>query len=141
MPNPDAVERIAAGLATLVHPGDADTPPFPLQLPEFQTAALPEAMREEMAEDMGMPSPDIAKHFTEALLHLAEKKGYELVDGNELRDLRAAAAANEGKRNAIKQCRTVCGQPAYRIMFRDFDTDEPVVPCAAAPGHECKAAR
>lgn len=142
--NPEAIERIAAGVPTLMHPGDATTgtKPFSMQLSVFQTAMLPEAMREEMAEDMGMPSPDIAKHFLEALSHLANELGYEaFVPKDELADTRAAAAANEGKRNAIKQCRTACGQPAYRIMFRDFSTDEPVVPCEAAPGHDCKAVR
>ncbi|UJL29940.1 hypothetical protein HZU38_05415 [Mycolicibacterium vanbaalenii] len=139
--NAEAVERIAPGIPTLVHPGDADTPPFPMHLSVFQTATLPEAMVEEMAEDMGMPSPDIALHFLEALLHLAEERGYELVSSVELAEKTAAATVNEGKRNAIKQCRTVCGEPAYRIMFRDFNTDEPIVPCETAPGHDCKARR
>ncbi|XTP37102.1 hypothetical protein ACORG1_13170 [Mycobacterium sp. TJFP1] len=140
--NAEAVERIAPGLATLTHPGDADTPPFPMHLSVFQAATLPEAMVEEMAEDMGMPSPDIALHFLEALSHLADTLGYEAFTPKaEMAELRAAASVNEDKRNAIKQCRTACGEPAYRIMFRDFNTDEPIVPCETAPGHDCKARR
>ena len=129
--NAEAVERIAPGIATLTHPGDADTPPFPMHLSVFQTATLPEAMVEEMAEDMGMPSPDIAKHFLEALLHLAETLGFELVDSAELAETRAAATVNEGRRNEIKSFYTPCNKerPIFRVMVRGFDSEHPEIPC------------
>lgn len=133
-------ERLAPHMAgSIWHPGDAETKPFPLVPPPmFRTATLPPGQLEEMAKDAGLPSPDFAKTYCEAWLHLVQTEGnVTLVDNAELADLRAAAAVNEGKRNQVKECVTMCGAPAYRMTIRDFDTDHPRVPCAAVAGHEC----
>lgn len=119
--------RLAPHLASLVHPGDADTPPFPLMLPVFQTQTLPEGMAQDMAEQAGMPTPDLALHWLEAVLHLIESVGnVELVDKAELTRLRAATREREPKRNEIKpvHCAT-CNTVLFRCNIRDFDTDHP----------------
>jgi hypothetical protein len=120
----------APGLATLVHPGNGDDiQPFPLSLSMFQPAAMPEGMAREVAEEMGMPTPDLNRHFLEAVIHLFEMAGAVVRPAAEYADLQAAAGAQEGKRNAIKQFTTDCGQPAFRAMVRDFDSDNPRIPC------------
>ena len=70
-------ELCAPGLATLVHPGDdtAGIHPFPLALGMFQPAAMPEGMAREIADDMGMPTPDLNKHFLEAVIHMFAAAG------------------------------------------------------------------
>ncbi|MCH9728396.1 MAG: hypothetical protein K0U84_01710 [Actinomycetia bacterium] len=129
--------RLAPHLAGLVHPGDDDTPPFPITLPVFQTATLPDGMAQEMAAEAGIPTPDIALHFLEAVLHLIETVGeVELIDRAEVADLRAAAAANEAKRHQTLTFTTRCGT-TLRAMVRDFNTTEPKVPCDMVI-HDCK---
>ncbi|WP_283612340.1 hypothetical protein [Mycolicibacterium poriferae] len=136
-------ERLAPHLAGLVHPGDADHEPFPLILPIFGTMGLPESMAAEDAEAMGLPTPNIGRHFIEALQHLLlTTEGIDLDDPDitqeRLADLRAAAGANEVKRNAIKVfCCETCEAPLFRVMVKGFDTDRPTVP-AATKQHECK---
>lgn len=136
-------ERLAPMLATLVHPGDADTPPFPLSLPTFQTAALPEGMTEEMAEELGLPTPDLGKHFLEALFALIESQGITLIETTILEDMAAAASVNEGKRNEVKEfLADCCGTVLMRVMVKDFDTKHPritpdVIPAMAAKSMDC----
>lgn len=124
-------ERLAPMLATLVHPGDAETPAFPLSLATFQPATLPEGMTPEEAEELGLPTIGLSERFLEALFHLMHNQGVAFVDPTELADLRAAAAAREHKRVEIKQFYFTCGQPAFRVTVRDFDTDHPIIPCEA----------
>lgn len=119
--------RLAPHLATLVHPGDADTPPFPLAMAQFQTAQLPEGMQLEQAEEMGLPSPNLSLHFMEAVLALIEREGIELVDHTEMADLRAAAAAQESKRHQVIELYCHCGTKLGRLMVQDFDTEHPRV--------------
>ena len=123
--------RLAPHLATLIHPGDADTPAFPLTLPVFQTATLPDGMAQEMADQAGMPTPDIALHWMEAVLHLIGTVGdVELIPRgqrqSELAELHALRGGQEPKRNQIKpiSCR-VCREELFRVTIQDFDTDHP----------------
>ena len=93
-------ERVAPKLGELVHPGDTDTPPFPLSLPTFQPAILPEGMAEAEAEELGLPSLDLNKLFLEALFSLLTREfGVELVDATELAQIQAAAAQQTLKPN------------------------------------------
>ncbi len=127
----DLAERVGPKLAELVHPGDDDVPPFPLSLPTFQPNVLPEGMAEAEAEELGLPTLNLNKLFLEALFALLQREyGVELVDARELADLRAAAAPREHKRNEVKRFMFECGQPAFRVMVKDFDSDNPVIPCA-----------
>lgn len=104
----------------------------------LDAATMPAGMAEDMAKEAGIPEPNIALVFLECVIRLLETEGdVELVDKATAADLRTAASFNEGKRNMVKQCVTMCGQPAFRIMFKDFDTDQPRVPCAAVAGHVC----
>lgn len=134
----DLAEKLAPKLPSLVHPGDADVDPFPLIIPSFQTATLPEGMAEDMAEELGMPSPDICLHFLEAVFHLVEVEGYSIVPTDEVTDLRAAAAVNERRRNAVVTFHTPCNAE-IRAMARGFDTEHVTVPCELV-NHKCKHA-
>lgn len=126
----DLAEQAAPHLATLVHPGDQDVPPFPLSLPIFQPAVLPEGMAAEEAEELGLPSPEFGKLFLQALFHMMTTQlGVTMVDAAELADLQAAAATHEHKRNEVKRFQFACGQPAFRVMVKDFDSDHPIIPC------------
>lgn len=126
----DLAERAAPGLAALVHPGDSDVPPFPLSLPIFQPATLPEGMAQEEADALKLPSADFGKLFLQAEFHmLREQFNIELIDAAELADLRAAAAEHEHKRIETKRFQFACGQPAFRVTIRDFDSDHPIIPC------------
>ena len=122
-------EQLAPQLPSLVHPGDDTTPPFPLALSVFHTATLPEGLAQEQAEDMGLPTPNLALHFTEAFLHLIDQLGHAIIPKSELADLRAAATAREHKRHERKEFLTTCGHPVFRAMIQDFDTDHPRIPC------------
>jgi len=78
--------------------------------------------------------------YTEAWLHLLTTVGgVELVDQNELADLRRAAQDKAHKRNQILEFHTPCGQ-TIRAMTRDWDTENPVVPCELVK-HNCNGAR
>lgn len=124
----DLAERLAPLLAALVHPGDADTPPFPLSLPTFQAAAMPEGLAAEDAEELGLPTPNLNKHFLEAVIHLLETEGgVELVDHAVIADLRSAAAANETRRNQQIELLCRCGTKLGRLMVEGFDTEHPRV--------------
>jgi len=132
--------RLAPYMAqVLTHPGDGDTPPFPLApLPVFATqATMPKGMAEDMAEQAGLPHPDFARIYCEAWLALLESVGeVTLVPNDELSDLRAAAAAREHRRNQILTFTTPCGAQ-LRAMAKGFDTDKPEVPCDMVK-HECR---
>lgn len=126
-------EQAAPYLGTLVHPGDgADVPPFPLSLGGmFGPYQLPEGFTDEDREELGIPTPEFPRMFLEAVLFMFQSKfGVVPIEAAELADLRAAAAANEGKRNAMKLFHFACGAPAFRVMVKDFDSDNPIVPCA-----------
>ena len=125
-------EILAPELATPVHPGDDENPPTPLVLGGiFGPYELPEGMTNEDLEEAGIPTPDTARLFLEFVFHIIETKaGCSIVDTRELADLRAAAASREHKRNEMKHFTFECGKPAFRVMVKDFDTDNPIVPCA-----------
>lgn len=128
----DLAERVGPRIGELVHPGDNDTPPFPITLPTFQPATLPEGMTTEEAEELGLPTLELPRRFLQALFHLLGTEfNVELVDATELADLQAAAATREHKRVEIKQFYYACNQPAFRVTVRDFDTDHPIIPCQA----------
>ena len=130
----------APGLATLVHPGDetAGIKSFPLSLAMFQPAVMPEGMAREIADDMGMPTPDLNKHFLEAVLHLLAAAGATIRPKAEYDQL--LAATSERKANEIQAFDYECGQEAWRVMVKKNNTTRPVVPCAVA-AHDCKAGR
>lgn len=93
-------ERVAPKLGELVHPGDDQTPPFPLSLPTFQPAMMPEGMAEAEAEELGLPSLDLNKLFLEALFSMLERDfGVVLTDATELAQIQAAAAQQVLKPN------------------------------------------
>ena len=133
-------ERLAPHMSgTIIHPGDDDTPPFPLApLPVFATqATMPKGMAEDMAEQAGLPHPDFARIYCEAWLALLESVGeVTLVPNDVLADLQAAAAAREHKRNQILTFTTPCGAH-LRAMAKGSDTDKPTVPCDMVK-HECR---
>lgn len=119
-------ERLAPHMAAaLEHPGDNDTEPFLLPAPPmFKTAQLPPGMAEEMAEQAGLPSPDFARLYCEAWLHLVENVGdVSIVDNAELDDLRAAAASVETKRVRHIELVCTCGVTLGRLSVRNFDTE------------------
>ena len=136
----DLAATIAPHLPMLMHPGDGDrVEPFPIALSQFQRAELPEAMRKEDAEQLGLPTPDLNLHVVEAILHLVQTVGgVDLVPHDQHADEQAAAAANETKRNAIKVfCCETCDKALFRVMVKGFDTNRPTVP-AAVKAHECR---
>lgn len=139
----DLAEQAAPLLGTLVHPGDQDTPPFPLSIALFQPAVLPEGMAQEEAAELGLPSTDFGKLFLQAEFHmLREQFNVAFIDADELADLRAAAAVREPKRNEVKRFYTSCrDEPIFRVMVKGFDTDHPMIPCEAIKAlqgrHEC----
>lgn len=128
--DPDALaERVAPKLGELVHPGDTDTPPFPLSLPTFQPSVLPEGMAQAEADELGLPSLDLNKLFLEALFALLQREyGVQLVDAQELAALTTAATQREHKRTEKKAffCQG-CDQKLGQLMVIDFDTDNPRV--------------
>lgn len=134
------VELCAPGLATLVHPGDEPKgiKPFPLALSVFQPAAMPEGMAREIAEEMGMPTPDLNRHFLEAVIHMFKQAGAIVRPEAEYDQL--LAATTDRKATEIQAFDYECGQEAWRAMVKRNDTTRPVVPCAVAE-HDCKAAR
>lgn len=132
-------EQLAPHLAgTLTHPGDDHTEPFPLApLPIFQhQAMLPKGMAEDMAKQAGLPSPDFAKLWLEAIIALIEDNGVTIIDNADLADLQAAAAAHEHRRNQTLTFHTPCGH-TLRAMVKGFDTQNPTVPCELV-NHECR---
>lgn len=133
-------QRLAPHMAgTLIHPGDEHTEPFPVApLPAFTaTATMPKGMAENMAQQAGLPHPDFARIYCEAWLELLTTVGgVELLDRQELADLRAAAATKEHRRNQMLTFTTPCGA-TLRAMAKDFDTDHPSVPCELV-NHECR---
>jgi hypothetical protein len=124
----DLAEQAAPHLATLVHPGDDQTPAFPINLPMFQPAVLPEGLAAEEAEELGLPSLDFGKLFLQALFHmLTTELGVTMVDTAELADLKTAAAAQEPKRTAQIALHCNCGTKLARLAVTDFDTQNPRV--------------
>lgn len=122
----DLAEQAAPHLATLVHPGDDDTPAFPINLPMFQPAVLPEGLAAEEAEELGLPSLDFGKLFLQAEFHMLQNQfNIELIDATELADLRAAAAAQEHKRTEQLHLHCQCGAKLARLAVTDFNTTQP----------------
>ncbi len=118
----------APGLATLVHPGNGDDiPAFPLALPYFQGNTLPDGMAQADAEELGLPTSDVNKHFLEAVIHLLEMAGAVVRPAAEYADLQAAAAAQEGRRHRIVELFCHCNTSLARVSVNDFDTDHPRV--------------
>lgn len=136
-------ETAAPKLATLVHPGDHEVPAFPMSIPLFQPATLPDGMAEAEAEELGLPTSDFGKLFLQALFHmLTTDLGVTMIGSAELADLQTAAAKREHKRNEAKRFYTECSdEPVFRVTVKGFDTDHPVIPCAAIKAlqgrHEC----
>lgn len=130
-------ERLAPRLSSvLMHPGDSVTEPFPIApLPIFQNQAmLPPGLADQEAMEAGLPSPDFARIYFEAWLHLLSEE-VALVPHDELADLRAAAVVREPKRNQMIEFTTPCGQ-RVRAMARGWDTEHPTIPCEMVR-HEC----
>lgn len=127
----DLAEQAAPHLATLIYPGDNETPAFPLNVPVFQPHTLPEGMADAEAEELGLPTNNFGILFLKALFHtLTTQLGVTMVDAAELADLQAAAAKNEHKRNEVKRFYTECrDEPLFRVMVKGFDTDRLVIPC------------
>lgn len=125
----DLAERAAPMLSTLTLPSEGDNPPVPISVGGlFGPYELPEGLSEADREEMGIPAPDFPKLFAYALLHkMATELDISFIDAAELADLRAAAAANEGKRNAVKYFKDPSGKRLFRAMVRNFDTDEPII--------------
>ena len=142
---PSLAERLAPHLSgVLVHPGDPEKGMKPSNLAPLPTFAsqvqMPKGMAEDLAEQAGLPHSDFALLYTEAWLHLLTTVGgVELVDQNELADLRRTAQKQEHRRNQILEFHTPCGA-TIRAMVKDFDTDHPVVPCELV-NHNCNGAR
>lgn len=137
---PSLAERLAPHLSgALIHPGDGETKPFPIApFPQFQAVTMPEGYAEDLAEQAGLPHTDFARIYLEAIISLLETQGgVELVDQNELADLRRAAQKQEHRRNQILEFHTPCGA-TIRAMAKDFDTDHPTVPCELV-NHNCGA--
>lgn len=128
-------ERLAPFLAgTLIHPGTEDTEPFPLApLPIFQRQSmLPPGMAEEEAKQAGLPHPDFALLWLEAVITLIENEGHvTLVPNTELEDLKAAAAVKEHRRNEVITFHTPSGKQV-RAMVRGFDTGHVELPFEVA---------
>jgi hypothetical protein len=121
-------EQAAPHLATLVHPGDHETPAFPLSIPLFQPATLPEGMAEAEAEELGLPTNNFPKLFLQALFHmLTTQCGVSMINTAELADLQTAAAAQEHKRTEQLHLYCDCGTKLARLTVRDFDTTRPRV--------------
>ena len=133
-------ERLAPFLSgVLIHPGDENTEPFPVApLPVFQRQSmLPPGMAEEEAQQAGLPHPDFALIWLEAVITLIENEGgVELMEKDVAADLRAAAAVREPKRNQVMEFHTPCGQKV-RAMARGFDTGSAEIPCALVV-HQCE---
>lgn len=90
----DLAEQAAPHLATLIYPGDNDTPAFPLNVPVFQPHTLPEGMADAEAEELGLPTNNFGILFLKALFHtLTTQLGVTMVDAAELADERAELAA------------------------------------------------
>ncbi len=124
----DLAEQAAPHLATLIHPGDQNTPAFPVNCALFQPAVLPQGLASEEAEELGLPSSDFGKLFLQALFHmLTTQLGVTMIDGAELADLKTAAAAREHRRTEQLHIYCDCGQKLARIAIRDFDTQNPRV--------------
>lgn len=126
----DLAERVGPRIGELVHPGDNDTPPFPITLPTFQPATLPEGMTTDEAEELGLPTLELPRRFLQALFHLLGTEfNVELVDATELADLQAAAATREHKRVEIKQFWFRCGAKAFKVTVENFNSDHPIISC------------
>lgn len=124
----DLAEQAAPHLATLIYPGDQDTPAFPLNVPVFQPHTLPEGMADAEAEELGLPTNNFGVLFLKALFHtLTTQLGVTMVDAAELTDLRTAAAAQEHRRTQQLHIHCDCGVKLARLAVRDFDTDNPRV--------------
>lgn len=138
-------ERLAPHLyGVIMHPGDADTEPFPVMSPlaGMSAVTMPKGMAEDVAEENGLPHTDFARLWLEAVIALIENEGQvtlvpntELAERDaELKHLREAAAPAI---NAIKRPKATCGAPAGRAIIRDLHTDEPTVPCSMIV-HDCR---
>lgn len=124
----DLAEQAAPHLATLIYPGDNDTPAFPLNVPVFQPHTLPEGMADAEAAELGLPTNNFGILFLKALFHtLTTQLGVTMVDAAELADLRTAAAAQEHKRTEQLHLYCGCGQKLARLAVTDFDTTNPKV--------------
>ena len=95
-------------------------------------------MAHEIADDMGMPTPDLNKHFLEAVIHMFAMAGAVIRPKAEYDQL--VAATSERKASEIQAFDYECGQEAWRVMVKKNNTSRPVVPCAvAAHDRKCRA--
>lgn len=121
-------EQAAPLLATLIYPGDNDTPAFPLNVPVFQPHTLPEGMADAEAEELGLPTNNFGILFLKALFHtLTTQLGVTMVDAAELADLQTAAAAQEHRRTEQLHIYCQCGTKLVRLAVTDFQTTQPRV--------------
>lgn len=114
-------EQVAPKLGELVHPGDDNTPPFPLSLPTFQPAILPEGMAQAEAEELGLPSLDLNKLFLEALFALLSRDyNVTLVNTRELAEIQAAAEQQTLKPNQAVELH-LHNQKIARLTVQGYD--------------------
>lgn len=119
------VDRIAQALSTsLMHPGDGK--PFPIPLMMFRTGGMKPAQLDQYAKDANLPSADIAKLVSEAIVALIETDN-TIVPKAEIAQLRAAAAASEPVRNKQLELSCRCGAPMFTAEVQDFDTAHPTI--------------
>src|SRR6058998_3781783 len=111
--NQTVVDRVAPQLGSLVHPGDGKSvKPFPIPLPMFRTAALSPEMRQQFAAEANLPTPDIARLVTEAIVALIEQDNV-IIPKTEVAEMRKAAAASEPLRNQRIDLKCRCGTPLF----------------------------
>lgn len=95
MPNARAVTLIAERLpAGLLHPGDPDAhqPAKLIPLPGLASTGMPTDQAAHFAKEAGLPESDVPKLIAEAIVHMLETEGLEVVARTELEQLRAQVA-------------------------------------------------
>lgn len=65
--------------AGLTHPGYGDGP-IALPLPMFQNSAIPDEVRDQFAQDAGLPHSNTAKFVAEAIIHTLQTNGSALTE-------------------------------------------------------------
>lgn len=123
MPDTALVERIAPQLGQLEHPGDGTHEPRPIVLPIFRHNAVPPEMREQFANEAGLPTSDINRLVVEAIIALIEQT-HQLVPNAEAATMRQAVTENPARHRQLGVVCRVCGNPIFRI---NVDVENPRV--------------
>ncbi len=125
MPNAAVVQLIAANLPHLTHPGDGKGgEPTPIVMPMFRNTNMPPEMAEQFAKDAGLPHSDIAKLFSEAVVHLLESNGFTVTSSTEIEQLQRAAVEREPQKHRVVAFQCTCHAPLFKANVTDFDTDQ-----------------